>query len=96
MPDFVETSDRLMSRVLKASQVRREHFDPANLEHQESLSVFLATGNWGEVQFFVEQPYVTVPETVLRMFAAYSLENFRNGKRRSKTKPSEAVINSAG
>jgi hypothetical protein len=73
MPDFVETSDRLMSRVLKANQVRREHFNPTNREHQQSLEHFLKTGNWGAVQFYVEQPYVTVPETVLRMFASYSL-----------------------
>ena len=57
------------SRVLSEHQVRRESFDSNNKEHRASLKKFLETGNWGDVQFFTEYPYVTVPETVFRKFA---------------------------
>ncbi len=75
MPDFVfDLPDRFQSRVLHANQVRREHFDPRNKEHQRSLKTFLNTGNWGTVQFFAEHPYVTVPETVMRKFCLHHLD----------------------
>ena len=57
------------SRVLNTPMVRREPFDPNNNEHRDSLKKFIETGNWGEVQFFAEYPYVTVPETVFRKFS---------------------------
>jgi hypothetical protein len=73
MPDFIEPSDRLYSRLLKDHRVRREYFDPDNQQHRVSLERFLVTGNWGDVQFFIEPPFVTVPEMVLRRFALHSL-----------------------
>ena len=57
------------SHVLSEQQVRRESFDSKNKEHRASLKKFIETGNWGDVQFFAEYPYVTVPETVLRKFS---------------------------
>lgn len=69
MPDFVQVSENFSSRVLSKPQVRRETFDPKNKEHRASLKKFIETGNWGDVQFFAEYPYVTVPETVFRKFS---------------------------
>lgn len=71
---LMDVSERLNSRILRDNRVRREEFDPNNLEHLESYYKFLTTGNWGEVQFYCEFPYVTVPETVLRKFAITQLE----------------------
>ena len=59
---------KFSSRVLSEPQVRRESFDSKNKEHRASLKKFIETGNWGDVQFFAEYPYVTVPETVFRKF----------------------------
>jgi hypothetical protein len=53
--------------------VARTTFDPNNKKHQESLKTFLATGNWGGIQFYVEEPYTTVPMTVLTKFAKAKL-----------------------
>lgn len=50
---------------------RREMFDPSNADHLASFRVFLQTGNWGEVHFFAELPYVDVPTTVLMKHAAH-------------------------
>lgn len=58
-----------MPNVLKKSLVRREHFDPANVDHLASFDVYLRTGNWGDIQFFAEAPYTEVPITVLSKFA---------------------------
>jgi len=71
---FLETEDRLMSKLLKGNQIKRENFNPKNKLHLESLKKFLATGNWGKIQFFVESPYVTVPETVIRKFCMHQLK----------------------
>lgn len=49
--------------------VQREVFDPRNKNHLRSLRVFLDTGHWGDTQFFTEEPYISVPDTVLRKFA---------------------------
>lgn len=76
---FIETEDRLMSKILKGNQVKREHFDPDNKDHMNSLKKFLLTGNWGKVQFFVEPPYITVPETVMRKFCMHNLKS-KTGK----------------
>lgn len=71
---FIETEDRLMSKILKGNQVRRENFNPKNKEHLDSVRQYLSTGNWGKIQFYVESPYVTVPETVLRKLCAHHLK----------------------
>lgn len=57
------------SNILRVSRIPRECFDPMNSKHMKSLKCFLDTGNWGEIQFYIEAPYVTVPETVLRKVA---------------------------
>lgn len=49
----------------------REVFDPKNRAHLESYEIFLKTGNWGEVKFHIEYPYVSVVETVMRKFALH-------------------------
>lgn len=75
MPDFVEAPDFLYnSTILKRASVNRQHFDPTNVEHLESLKVFINTGNWGKVQFFVEYPFSDVPMTVLMKFAGHALD----------------------
>ena len=62
--DGLGTSD-----ILRRARVLREVFDVNNLEHLKSLKQFLTTGNWGKIQFFVEAPYITVTETVMRKVA---------------------------
>ncbi len=74
MPDFVETSDFLnRSTVLRRATVNRATFDPTNKQHLASLKAFIATGNWGDVQFYCEFPFSDVPMTVLMKFAGYHL-----------------------
>lgn len=74
MVTFLNSADeRLQSRILREARVRREEFDPENQEHLKSYNSFLSTGNWRNVYFFCEFPYVTVPETVSRKFAQFML-----------------------
>ena len=70
---FIETDDRLVSKILTGNHVRRENFDPKNKEHIESFKKYMSTGNWGKVQFYVESNYVTVPETVLSKYCKHHL-----------------------
>lgn len=70
---LMNTDDRFQSQILRANLIRREEFNPKNKEHLKSYQNFLKTGNWGAVQFHCEFPYVTVPETVSRKFANYTL-----------------------
>lgn len=56
---------------LRRPLVERQYFDPTNPKHLESMDTFLKTGNWGEVQFYAELPFVEVPITVLTKFAMY-------------------------
>jgi len=70
---LMNSDERFQSQILRAAMVRREEFDPKNKEHLKSYQKFLKSGNWGDVQFYCEFPYVTVPETVSRKFANHSL-----------------------
>ncbi len=64
-----------MSDLLKRTQIiRREIFDPRKKEHLESLKIFLQTGNWGDIQFYAELPYIEVPMTVLTKYSTYMLK----------------------
>ena len=76
-----------MPNVLKKSLIRREHFDPANVEHLASFDTFIRTGNWGDVQFFAEAPYTEVPITVLTKFAL----DRRNLKRESSDEQAQRL-----
>jgi hypothetical protein len=60
----------VLNRVTK---VDRQIFDPANEKHVTSLAEYLRTGNWGEIQFYPELPFVEVPISVLTKFARYQL-----------------------
>lgn len=62
-----------MSKILRRALVNRQTFDPENPQHIRSLKTFIATGNWGDVQFYVEAPYEDVPTTVLMRFASSML-----------------------
>lgn len=69
------SNDQLsVSRVLRDAKIERAHFDPTLKAHRESLQCYLDTGSWGAVQFYPEQPYVTVPETVLRKMCQHALK----------------------
>jgi hypothetical protein len=73
--DYDTSTDFLgMSNILREARIPRECFDPKNTAHLKSLKMFLDTGNWGEIQFYAEAPYVTVPETVLRKVAQAALK----------------------
>jgi hypothetical protein len=63
-----------VSSVLRRTFVQREEFDPTNPKHIESLSAFVRTGNWGDVQFYSELPYIEAPMTVLMKFAQHTLQ----------------------
>lgn len=56
---------------LRKSFVEREFFDPTNEKHLASLDVFLKTGNWGNVQFYPELPFIEVPITVMTKYALH-------------------------
>ena len=56
------------------SAIRREVFNPKNKEHLRPFKKFLESGSWGDVQFFPEEPSVTVPETVFRKFSLHNLQ----------------------
>jgi len=72
MPYFNDTSDCLnLSTLLRRQSVNRTFFDASLQSHLDSLDVFLCTGNWGDVQFYCEHPYIDVPMTVLMKFAMY-------------------------
>lgn len=57
--------------TLRRPVVERHFFDPTNTQHLRSLDTFLKTGNWGDVQFYPELPFVEVPITVLTKFALH-------------------------
>ena len=57
----------------RARLVRREVFDPTNEEHVASFKVYLATGGWGEIQFYPEDPFNEAPATVMTKFARHAL-----------------------
>lgn len=65
--------------------VRRENFDPTNEEHLASFKHFIVTGNWGNVQFLAELPFIEVPMTVLMKFAGHHL-----GAKRESAKEASA------
>lgn len=70
MPDFADSHDFLnKSTILRRASVNRQHFDPNNSDHIDSLRTFINTGNWGSVQFYCEFPFSDVPMTVLMKFA---------------------------
>ena len=74
MTQYLSNPDeRFQSRILSAAQVKRAEFNPKNKDHLRSYRQFLESGNWGDVLFFCEFPYVTVPETVSKKFAKYTL-----------------------
>lgn len=52
--------------------VSRVSFDPSNQKHRLSFVTFQRTGKW-TIQFNVEWPYVTVPQTVLNKIAEWAL-----------------------
>jgi hypothetical protein len=58
---------------LRQPLVERQTFNPEDPTHIDSLKTFLRTGNWGAVQFFAENPYTTVPTTVLMKHACHTL-----------------------
>lgn len=63
-----------MSSILnRAHLINRQIFDPANQQHIDSLRHYLRTGNWGDIQFYEEVPFVEVPATVLTKYAEYML-----------------------
>jgi hypothetical protein len=64
-----------MPSILNRAQlVNRQLFDPTNEAHLISLKNYLRTGNWGDVQFFAELPFVEVPITVLTKYAQHLLD----------------------
>ena len=69
----VNTDVLANSLILDRAKVRREQFNPKSRVHRASLKNFLNTGNWGEIQFYPEAPYVSVPETVLRKMSSFAV-----------------------
>jgi len=69
--DFLSKSAALH---VAAGATNRTRFDPTNVEHLRSLRHFIDTGSWGAVHFYVEVPYTTVPDTVMRKMVNHALE----------------------
>jgi hypothetical protein len=68
------TIDHLQSKILIGSRIKRESFDPENKDHLKSYLKYINSGNWGEVHFFSEAPFVTVPATVNHRYALHTLK----------------------
>lgn len=66
-----------MPDILKQVFIERVYFDPSNAAHVESFKCFISTGNWGDIQFYPELPYIEVPITVLMKFALHQLNTKR-------------------
>lgn len=68
-----------MDPLMKANHlnnvVKRVNFDTESKSHVESLNVFIKTGRWGDIQFNVESPCITVVETVMRKFIQHHILN---------------------
>lgn len=77
---------------LSRFRLRREYFDPKNAAHVASLKIFIKTGNWGEIQFFPEQPYENVPTTVLMKYAEHNLKVQSKDTVAKKLKPKAAKV----
>lgn len=74
--DFVDNSTHdflLRSTQLRRHGLSRAFFNPKNKAHRDSLKKFIETGNWGDVQFYPEFPYIDVPMTVLMKLAQHEL-----------------------
>lgn len=81
-----------MPDVLKQPLIDRQKFDPTNDSHMLSFSIFMRTGNWGDIQFFSELPYNEVPMTVLMKYA-----EFMSGiKRETVAERNERIGNKPG
>lgn len=65
------TSTTILNRT---EIVNRVKFDPDNAEHVESFKNFVKTGNWGNIQFFEEFPFTTVPATVTHRYLCKVLD----------------------
>ncbi len=74
MFDSILTSSLKHSMKLYGPTISRVAFDPSNREHLESARSFLKEGRWGNVQFLCEEPYRTVPETVIRKLTLNSID----------------------
>jgi hypothetical protein len=61
------------SGILRNARIERYEFDPTKAAHLDSLRNYLLTGNWGDIMFYTEAPYLNVPETVLRKTADWAL-----------------------
>jgi hypothetical protein len=57
----------------RTATVNRQTFNPKSTAHVKSLEIFLRTGTWGDVSFFIEAPFTDVPTTVLTKFALSKL-----------------------
>lgn len=62
-----------MSNILREAVVKREQFNPQNVNHIKSLECFVKTGTWGDVKFHAELPYIEVPMTVMMKYIQHSL-----------------------
>lgn len=79
-----------MSSILnRAHLVNRQIFDPANEQHVDSLRHYLRTGNWGDIQFYEEVPFVEVPATVLTKYAQHMLSVTRETQQEREQRQSQ-------
>lgn len=74
MFDSILTSSLKHSLKSYGPTISRVPFDPSNREHLESARSFLKEGRWGNVQFLCEEPYRTVPETVIHKLSLNSID----------------------
>jgi hypothetical protein len=57
----------------KKNDLDRSSFDPTNVDHLKAYSIFLKSGKW-TLYFFVEHPYLTVPDTIVNKITAEYLK----------------------
>lgn len=63
-----------MTDILRRARlVNRVIFDPTDPAHIESFKTFLATNNWGAIQFYPEAPFTEAPATVMSKYSRHIL-----------------------
>lgn len=82
-----------MSSILnRVHLVTRQIFDPENEQHIDSLKHYLRTGNWGEIQFYAELPFIEVPATVITKYTEHTLNVKRETARERDARLSDLNV----
>jgi hypothetical protein len=64
----------ILNDISKNALLRREYFDPKNNSHLDIARKFFTTNKWENTcPFFLEWPYITVPDMIKDKITRYFL-----------------------